>query len=386
MKCRSCALAWKCERVPHGEGLDRLVGRRSGRARPDRLWVGKRTPGTEGLTVPGGVLITASVAVRRRWPLAVGSFGAAATALLCSWTGPQTTRAPAVGWLLRLVRARRVDRLARFLVGCGVVAANALSRSSVPDGKRRSAVHPRPARGDADRRGAVRDRQLRAEALAARAELLEREQELRADEAVAEERARIARELHDLVAHNVSVMVVQAGAERHALGEDQESTRATLASIEQAGRQALAEARRLLGMLRRKGDHEELEPQPSVDQIDLLIEQVERAGLPVKLDVEGERVPLPAGVDLCAYRIVQEGLTNALKHAGPARAEVACATRRGRWTSRSATTGAGRRRERRRGGPRPDRDARARGAVRRCAAAGPREGGGFEIRAHLPLA
>src|SRR6478752_5530698 len=153
-------------------------------------------------------------------------------------------------------------------------------------------------------------------ALAARAELLEREHELRANEAVAEERARIARELHDLVAHNVSVMVVQAGAERHALGPEQDSTRETLASIEQAGRQALVEARRLLGMLRRKDDGSELEPQPSVDHIDVLVEQIERAGLPVTVAVEGEPAPLPAGLDLCAYRIVQEGLTNALKHAG----------------------------------------------------------------------
>ena len=117
-------------------------------------------------------------------------------------------------------------------------------------------------------RGAVRGRQLRADALAARAELLEREHELRAHEAVAEERARIARELHDLVAHNVSVMVVQAGAERHALGPEQESTREALTSIEQAGRQALVEARRLLGVLRRKDDGSELEPQPSVEHID----------------------------------------------------------------------------------------------------------------------
>jgi signal transduction histidine kinase len=124
------------------------------------------------------------------------------------------------------------------------------------------------------------------------------------------------------VAHNVSVMVVQAGAERHALGPGQESTREALASIEQAGRQALVEARRLLGMLRRRDDGSELEPQPSVEHIDVLVEQIERAGLPVRLAVEGERVPLPAGVDLCAYRIVQEGLTNALKHAGPAHAEV----------------------------------------------------------------
>ena len=171
-------------------------------------------------------------------------------------------------------------------------------------------------------RGAVRGRELRADALAARAELLEREHELRANEAVAEERARIARELHDLVAHNVSVMVVQAGAERHALGAEQASTRETLASIEQAGRQALGEARRLLGMLRRNGDGEELEPQPSVELLDVLVEQVDARRAAGRPGRRGRAVALPAGVDLCAYRIVQEGLTNALKHAGPAHAEV----------------------------------------------------------------
>ena len=168
----------------------------------------------------------------------------------------------------------------------------------------------------------MRDRELRAEALAARAELLERERELHAREAVAEERAAIARELHDLVAHHVSVMVVQAGAERHALGDEHPVTREALGSIEQAGRQALAEARRLLGMLRRDGDAEGLEPQPGVEQVDLLVEQLDRAGLPVTYEVEGDRAPLPAGVDLCAYRVIQEGLTNVLKHAGPAHAHV----------------------------------------------------------------
>jgi signal transduction histidine kinase len=161
-------------------------------------------------------------------------------------------------------------------------------------------------------RGAVRGRQLRAEALAARAELLERH----ASDAVLEERARIARELHDLVAHNVSVMVVQAGAERHSLPGDQTETRDTLAAIEQSGRQALAEARRLLGVLRRDGEPDDLEPQPGLEQLGALVEHVRRAGLNVDLAVEGERAPLPAGLDLCAYRIVQEGLTNALKHAG----------------------------------------------------------------------
>jgi signal transduction histidine kinase len=236
-------------------------------------------------------------------------------------------------------------------------------------------------------RRAVRERQLLADTLAARAELLEREHEMREREALAEERARIARELHDLVAHNVSVMVVQAGVERHALPEDQTSTRETLTAIEQAGRQALVEARRLLGVLRQNGQAEELEPQPTVDQVGFLVEQIERAGLPVTLTVEGERTPLPAGVDLCAYRIVQEGLTNALKHAGPARAEVLLRYAGSGLDIEVRDDGSG-------NGQR-NGDGSGQGLIgmrERVALyggeleTGPRPGGGFEVRAHLPLA
>jgi signal transduction histidine kinase len=117
-------------------------------------------------------------------------------------------------------------------------------------------------------------------------------------------------------------MVVQAGAERHALGDDRAATRETLASIEAAGRQALTDARRVVGMLRTADDEHALEPQPGLGDLDALLEQIRRAGLPVTLEVDGEPAPLPSGLDLCAYRIVQEALTNALKHAGPAQAHV----------------------------------------------------------------
>jgi signal transduction histidine kinase len=161
-----------------------------------------------------------------------------------------------------------------------------------------------------------------AEALADHAALLEREREERERAAVAEERSRIARELHDVVAHSVSVMVVQAGAERRALGDDRGETREVLETIEQTGRQTLAEMRRLLGMLRRSDDELALAPQPSLEYLDKLVSQVREAGLPVTLEVEGDPIELTPGVDLSAYRIVQEALTNALKHAGPASARV----------------------------------------------------------------
>ena len=165
---------------------------------------------------------------------------------------------------------------------------------------------------------AERDR----EAAEMRAMLAEREREAAAKIAVAEERTRIARELHDVVAHAVSVMVLQVGAVRHklpaALGDDREA----LGRVERAGRTALAEMRRLLAAMRENGDGLELGPQPGLDDLDSLLEDVGQAGLPAQLHLEGSRFPLPRGVDLSAYRIVQEGLTNALKHAGAKHADV----------------------------------------------------------------
>jgi signal transduction histidine kinase len=152
------------------------------------------------------------------------------------------------------------------------------------------------------------------EAAEMRAVLAEREREAAARIAVAEERARIARELHDIVAHAVSVMVLQVGAVRHklppTLGEDRDA----LGRVEGAGRTALAEMRRLLGAMRRDGDGVELTPQPGLDGLEALADDVHRAGLPVRLHFDGDRHPLPRGIELSSYRIVQEGLTNALKH------------------------------------------------------------------------
>jgi signal transduction histidine kinase len=188
----------------------------------------------------------------------------------------------------------------------------------------------------------VRSRQQLASDLAARTVELEHEREETAKLAVAEERARIARELHDVVAHNVSVMVVQAGAERKALGDARPETAEVLETIEQTGRAAMAEMRRLLGMLRRSDDELALAPQPSLERVGDLVAQVRDAGMPVELCVEGEPRPLPAGVDLSAYRIVQEALTNALKHAGPASAKVTVRYGREELDIEIADDGAGR--------------------------------------------
>jgi signal transduction histidine kinase len=169
---------------------------------------------------------------------------------------------------------------------------------------------------------AIGTRTQQAEQLRERTAQLEREREEQARAAVAEERARIARELHDVVGHSVSVMTVQASAVRRLLHPDQEKEREALRVVEETGRQAMAEMRRMVGVLRRPEEAPALAPQPSLEHLDKLVEQVREAGLPVALHVEGEPKPLAPGIDLTAYRLVQEGLTNALKHAHASRADV----------------------------------------------------------------
>jgi signal transduction histidine kinase len=168
----------------------------------------------------------------------------------------------------------------------------------------------------------LREREREAEAAELRALQAEHEREAAARIAVAEERARIARELHDVVAHAVSVMVLQVGAVRHKLPDAETESRDALRGVEQAGRTALTEMRRLLAAMRREGEEAELVPQPGLDNLDRLLDEVGRSGLPVELHVEGDPFPLPRGIDLSAYRIVQEGLTNALKHAQASTADV----------------------------------------------------------------
>jgi signal transduction histidine kinase len=155
-----------------------------------------------------------------------------------------------------------------------------------------------------------------------RAERLEREHDAEARAAVAEERTRIAREMHDVVAHSLSVMVVQAEAAEEMIGIDPERARKPLSAVQDTGRTALTELRRMLGALREVDAGPDLAPQPGLAALESLAQQVREAGLPVTLRVEGEPRALSATTDLQAYRIVQEGLTNALRHAGPARAEV----------------------------------------------------------------
>ena len=168
----------------------------------------------------------------------------------------------------------------------------------------------------------VRIRGLYTQTLEERARMLEREREERAHTAILEERERIARELHDAVTHHVSVIVIQAGAALRAVGRRPADVRSALQAIDGTGRQALTDMRRMLGIL---GPDANQDPLPGLDRLGDLIEQVRAAGLTVELSVRGEKRPLDPGLELSAFRIIQESLTNSLKHAGGGRARVTVA-------------------------------------------------------------
>jgi signal transduction histidine kinase len=231
--------------------------------------------------------------------------------------------------------------------------------------------------------------------LEARAERLERTREADTRAAIAEERGRIARELHDVVAHHVSVMTVQATAAQRTLARDPERAREAMSAVEQTGRAALVEMRRLVGILRGhetdtadgRPDEGHNAPQPGLDEIDALVTQVREAGLPVELAIEGRPRPLAPGVDLAAYRIVQEALTNTLKHAGPAASRVLIGYGPGELLVRVADDGAGA------AAPEaPERTGHGLLGMRERVSlygghldAGPGPGGGFEVVARIPF-
>lgn len=233
----------------------------------------------------------------------------------------------------------------------------------------------------------IRRRGDEARLLRAQAAESERRRAEDAQRAVRAERARIARELHDVIAHSLSVMVVQTGVVRRRLRHDRPADSELLDEVEQTGRGAIGELRRLLGILRAEGEELSLDPQPGLDRLPPLLEQMRETGLAVGMTVEGHPVQLPPGMDLAAYRIVQEALTNTLRHAGSgARAEVAI-----RWNGAAVELevqddGAG-------AAPLGHGTGHGLIGMRERAVlyegtldAGPRQGGGFRVHAVLPLA
>jgi signal transduction histidine kinase len=235
----------------------------------------------------------------------------------------------------------------------------------------------------------VRNRRRYVAELEDKAVRLDAEREAQARRAAVAERTRIARELHDVVAHSVSVMTVQAGAARRLLDQSggDPQAREAMATVETTGREALTELRRVVGVLREEGESQGTAPQPGVADLPALVSRAREAGLSVELTTEGDPCPLPSGVDLSAYRIAQEALTNAFKHAGPAHAVVRLCYGADALELQVIDDGRGAAAD-----PAPvgggnglvgmrERVALFGGQLR----AGPRAGGGYEVKATLPL-
>ncbi|MEU7857257.1 sensor histidine kinase [Nonomuraea sp. NPDC049141] len=290
----------------------------------DSAWLepgGLAIDGMRGADPFGAVLVAlacAPVAVRRRWPLAG----------LCAGLVPETlltalgygAGAAGVAGLVLLYSVASYRGLAMAL-GALLISflAYALAGTVTPITGRNWSEHLVVLIVLLAVWGAGRSLRLRRaylEELKDRAARLERASAADTRAARAEERSRIARELHDVVAHHVSVMTVQAAAARRVLASDPDLAREALSAIEHTGRMAMTEMRNIVGVLRTDA-RAELGPQPGMQDLPALVEQMREAGLATRLSVEGDARPIPAGVDLAAYRLIQEGLTNSLRHAGP---------------------------------------------------------------------
>jgi signal transduction histidine kinase len=295
------------------------------------VWLTHTTKGPRGFVAVLALVRGGALLWRRRRPvevLAVEVAAVAAVLLYASAPVAHESVSEVLPGILALYAAGAYARGRAYALGAAVAVADALLRAYRDAGPHAGQALASlaffggivaGAWGAGSVVGRHRRTSTHAEARALRAEA---EREERARVAVAEERTRIARELHDVVAHAVSVIVLQAKGGRRMLAVEPEETHRALDAIVESGEQALTEMRRLLGMLRRSDEEIAMAPLPSLRHLALLAEQVSGAGLPVDVRVEGEPVALPPGVDLSAYRIVQEALTNALKHAGPASARV----------------------------------------------------------------
>ncbi|MBT2456857.1 sensor histidine kinase [Streptomyces sp. ISL-86] len=281
---------------------------------------------TRLLAVPAVTALCTVVGLRRKWPTQMFWLAVAAGVYqLLTGTDANTADFAMLVILFTVAAADVSRRLSRAALAIGLAAAPLYAlRFHVDKGTPTDnlfftlfAIVPFAlawVMGDS-----LRTRRAYYAQLVERNQRLEKEREAQAKVAVAAERARIARELHDVVAHNVSVMVVQADGAAYVMDVAPEQAKEALQTISGTGRQALAEMRRLLGVLR-TGEPQESEdyvPQPDVEQIEVLVEQVRAAGLAVDFEVEGAPRRLPSGLELTAYRIVQEALTNTRKHGGP---------------------------------------------------------------------
>ena len=269
---------------------------------------------------------TASVAWRRRWPIQATAVAIALVGIGEQFAGTGEVTAPALAALLdfysvgahvpgRQGNAAQLGLLAELAI---VAAIDPTTQDALEVITTLALFGVMPVTVGR----ALAARRALTDELQERARRLEAEREERAREAVTDERTRIARELHDIVAHCVSVMVIQTGAARRVASSDRDAARKALTAVESSGREALAEMRRMVGVLR-KGDAELADAAPpDLSQLSALAARARAAGLPVEVRVEGQPRALPAGLELVAYRVVQEALTNSIKHAGDARARV----------------------------------------------------------------
>jgi signal transduction histidine kinase len=354
------------------------------------VWLGSRVPDRAPAAL-AGVVLSGTVALRRRRPLEGVLVIAALVALQAALADGHKLPVSAVLAVLLVfygLGAFAPEPKSRWVLGFAVVASS-IGQLTKPGGGVSSVAALEVfgvllpwAVGRTVRERAVRERGYRE-----LAEQLDAGRDVRARTAAHGERARIARELHDVIAHSVSVMVIQAGGARMVMDSSPERAEASLRSVERAGREALAEMRRLLGVLDGDADPRALAPQPGLADIDELLSRTRASGLAADLRVDGEAAAVSPALDLCAYRIVQEALTNVIKHAAPARAEVRVRwgqdaleleitdDGRGPGTANGASGGHGIAGMRERAGLHG-------GSIH--AGAGP--DGGFAVRARLPLA
>jgi signal transduction histidine kinase len=354
-----------------------VVGAAQFQASGDLSWV----------TAASAVMLGLPLAVRRRAPLVAlaGYMGGLALLVVSGHSGDPSAAAPIAGLIALYSVGAYAEGWAGIAGACGVLAVVWIAVGADRDGRSFGnflffgiGVGGPWAAGVALRRRRTSERTLRAHA-----EQLARDRDETARRAVTEERQRVARELHDVVAHSISVIVLQARGGRRVLDDAPEEAREAFDSIEATGREALTEMRRLLGLLRRTDEELARTPRASMRRLGDLVEQVRQAGLPVALQVEGDPAQLPAGVDLSGYRIVQEALTNTLRHAGPAQARVVVQCAAEYVQIEVSDDGSG---------PNGGDPGHGLAGIRERVSlyggelrAGPRPGGGYEVFARLPL-
>jgi signal transduction histidine kinase len=351
-----------------------------------KIWISPGT-GPRAVFIVGTLLWTLPLLLRRRFPFAAPVFAFAmqtGVAFADPDLGVETTMS--LAWLLTFWVVGAYNERRQAIVGAliGFASIIVIARQDVRVGLDEVVWGIVFGGAICLIAYALQRRTARAAELEERAARLEREREERTRAAVEAERRRIARELHDVIAHTVSVMTVQAGAARLLLDDDPERALGPLRSVEETGRQALTEIRRLFQVTREDGHDVPFGPRPGIANLDALVEHARRSGLSVELAVEGEPVTLSPGLELAAYRVVQEALTNSLKYAGPTTAQVGVRygsdalnleiVDRGRGPARRVGTGHGLIGMR-------ERVALYGGELE----AGPRTEGGFAVRARLPV-